>query len=109
MDQSKWMKTFIAECTYDGVVVATALTRYIDRKDIRSKPWEKWKYPARKYAILLSKYLTNTARSRPSIRIIQCKEVVEYRETSLILALFSYSRSFTLQRSSYVGKGWGIK
>jgi hypothetical protein len=25
MDQSKWMKTFIAECTYDGVVVATTL------------------------------------------------------------------------------------
>ncbi|KAL6229437.1 hypothetical protein BDW75DRAFT_235209 [Aspergillus navahoensis] len=32
VDQSMWMKTFIAECTYDGVVVATALARYIDRE-----------------------------------------------------------------------------
>ncbi|KAL2835806.1 hypothetical protein BJX68DRAFT_53282 [Aspergillus pseudodeflectus] len=74
MDQSKWMKTSIAECTYEGVVVATTLTRYIDREDIRSELWEKWKYPARKYTILLSMYLIDTAWSRPSIRIIQCKE-----------------------------------
>ncbi|KAL2833124.1 hypothetical protein BJY01DRAFT_253616 [Aspergillus pseudoustus] len=108
MDQSKWMKIFIAECTYDGVVVPTALARYVDREGIRSELWEKWKYPARKCAIFLSKYLIDTARSRPSIRIIQCKEVVEYGEASLIMAHLSYSRSFTLQRLSYVGKGWGI-
>jgi hypothetical protein len=41
-----WMKTFIAECTYDGVVVATALARYIDREGVRSEFWEKMEVPS---------------------------------------------------------------
>jgi GNAT superfamily N-acetyltransferase len=41
-----WMKTFIAECTYDGVVVATALARYIDREGVRSEFWGKMEVPS---------------------------------------------------------------
>lgn len=47
MEQSMWMKTFVAECTYDGVAVATARARYIDREDIRSEFWKKMEVPSR--------------------------------------------------------------
>ncbi|KAL5046482.1 hypothetical protein BDW71DRAFT_63973 [Aspergillus fruticulosus] len=47
VDWSMWMKTFIAECTYDGVVVATALARYIDQEGIHSEFWEKMELPSK--------------------------------------------------------------
>lgn len=39
MGESKWMKTFVAECTCNGVAVATALARYIHREGMRSEFW----------------------------------------------------------------------
>jgi hypothetical protein len=42
----KWMKNFVAECTCDGVTVATALARYIDRGSIRSRFWEEMEEPS---------------------------------------------------------------
>ncbi|QSS49242.1 hypothetical protein I7I53_09545 [Histoplasma capsulatum var. duboisii H88] len=41
MDQSRWMKNFVVECTCDGGSVATALARYIDREGMRFEFWEK--------------------------------------------------------------------
>jgi hypothetical protein len=41
MNESRWMTNFVAQCTCDGVVVATALARYIHREGIRSEFWEK--------------------------------------------------------------------
>lgn len=32
-----WMKNFVAECTCDGVAIAIALARYIDREGMRSE------------------------------------------------------------------------
>ncbi|PYH42930.1 uncharacterized protein BP01DRAFT_324199 [Aspergillus saccharolyticus JOP 1030-1] len=41
MNESRWITNFVAQCTCDGVVVATALARYIHRKGIRSEFWKK--------------------------------------------------------------------
>lgn len=41
-----WMKNFVAECTCDGVAVATALARYIHREGMRSEFWEKMEEPS---------------------------------------------------------------
>ncbi|KAL4787749.1 hypothetical protein BJX76DRAFT_345427 [Aspergillus varians] len=41
VDQSRWRKKFVAECTCDGVSVATALARYIYREDMHFEFWEK--------------------------------------------------------------------
>lgn len=46
MGESRWMTNFVAECTCDGVVVATALARYISREGIRSEFWEKMEEPS---------------------------------------------------------------
>ncbi|KAJ5098833.1 hypothetical protein N7532_005834 [Penicillium argentinense] len=46
MNKSSWMKNFVAECTCDGVVVATALARYIHRQGMRSEFWEKMEVPS---------------------------------------------------------------
>ncbi|KAF4220079.1 hypothetical protein CNMCM8980_003368 [Aspergillus fumigatiaffinis] len=46
MDESRWMTNFVAECTCDGVVVATALARYIHREGMRSEFWEKMEVPS---------------------------------------------------------------
>lgn len=46
MGEFKWMKNFVAECTCDGVAVATALARYIHRESIRSKFWERMEEPS---------------------------------------------------------------
>jgi hypothetical protein len=46
MNESRWMTNFVAECTCDGVVVATALARYIHREGIRSQFWEKMEVPS---------------------------------------------------------------
>ncbi|THC89575.1 hypothetical protein EYZ11_010984 [Aspergillus tanneri] len=46
MSQSRWMKNFVAECTCDGVVVATALARYIHREGMRNEFWEKMEEPS---------------------------------------------------------------
>jgi hypothetical protein len=46
MDESRWMTNFVAQCTCDGVVVATALARYIHREGIRSEFWEKMEVPS---------------------------------------------------------------
>lgn len=46
MGEFKWMKNFIAECTSDGVVVATALARYIYREGMRSEFWERMEEPS---------------------------------------------------------------
>ncbi|KAJ9297976.1 hypothetical protein DTO271G3_4197 [Paecilomyces variotii] len=46
MGEFKWMKTFVAECTCDGVLVATALARYIHRECMRSEFWEKMEEPS---------------------------------------------------------------
>ncbi|OQD86705.1 hypothetical protein PENANT_c007G03009 [Penicillium antarcticum] len=40
------MKNFVAKCTCDGIVVATALARYIHREKMRSKFWEKMEEPS---------------------------------------------------------------
>nr|XP_001402421.2 hypothetical protein ANI_1_156174 [Aspergillus niger CBS 513.88] len=45
-DKSSWMRNFVAECTCDGVVVATALARYIHREAMRSEFWEKMEVPS---------------------------------------------------------------
>ncbi|KAJ5175296.1 uncharacterized protein N7482_001173 [Penicillium canariense] len=45
-DEFKWMKNFVAECTCDGVAVATALARYIDREGIRPEFWEQMEEPS---------------------------------------------------------------
>jgi hypothetical protein len=37
MNESRWMTNFVAECTCNGVVVATTLARYIHREGIRSQ------------------------------------------------------------------------
>jgi GNAT superfamily N-acetyltransferase len=61
------MKTFIAECTCDGIVVAPALARYIDREGVRSEFWEKMEVPSEdmcdiafqvfdRYGIIKAKY-----------------------------------------------------
>jgi hypothetical protein len=42
----KWLKNFVAECTCDGVVVATALARYIYRERMRYKFWENIEEPS---------------------------------------------------------------
>ncbi|GIJ99534.1 hypothetical protein Aspvir_001667 [Aspergillus viridinutans] len=41
MDQSRWMKNFVAKCTCNGAAVATALARYIQREGMRSEFWER--------------------------------------------------------------------
>ncbi|GAB1217283.1 hypothetical protein ATERTT37_006519 [Aspergillus terreus] len=46
MGESRWMTNFVAECTCDGVVVATALARYIHREGIRPEFWEKLEEPS---------------------------------------------------------------
>ncbi|GES62937.1 zinc knuckle transcription factor [Aspergillus terreus] len=46
MNEFKWMTNFIAECTCDGVVVATALARYIHREGMRSEFWENMEEPS---------------------------------------------------------------
>ncbi|KAL2817181.1 hypothetical protein BJX63DRAFT_419735 [Aspergillus granulosus] len=46
MGDFKWMKNFVAECTCDGVVVATAFARYIHRKGMHSKFWERMEEPS---------------------------------------------------------------
>ncbi|KAF7171079.1 hypothetical protein CNMCM5623_003535 [Aspergillus felis] len=46
MNESRWMTNFVAECTCDGVVVATALARYIHREVMRSEFWEKMEVPS---------------------------------------------------------------
>jgi hypothetical protein len=46
MDESRWMTNFVAQCTCDGVVVATALSRYIHRERMRSEFWEKMEVPS---------------------------------------------------------------
>ncbi|KAF4169680.1 hypothetical protein CNMCM6936_006839 [Aspergillus lentulus] len=46
MDESTWMTNFVAECTCDGVVVATALARYIHREGMSSEFWEKMEEPS---------------------------------------------------------------
>ncbi|GLB09298.1 hypothetical protein AtubIFM57258_005215 [Aspergillus tubingensis] len=43
---SKWMKSFVVKCTCDGVAVASALARYIDREGMRSKFWERMEEPS---------------------------------------------------------------
>ncbi|KAF4181095.1 hypothetical protein CNMCM8060_009741 [Aspergillus lentulus] len=45
-NESGWMTNFVAECTCDGVVVATALARYIHREGMRSEFWEKMEEPS---------------------------------------------------------------
>ncbi|KAJ5373957.1 zinc knuckle transcription factor [Penicillium concentricum] len=42
----KWMKNCVAKCTCDGVVVATALARYIYRESMRSEFWENMEEPS---------------------------------------------------------------
>jgi hypothetical protein len=42
----KWLKNFVAECTCDGVVVATALARYIHRESMRYEFWENMEEPS---------------------------------------------------------------
>ncbi|KAJ5824168.1 hypothetical protein N7447_006508 [Penicillium robsamsonii] len=42
----KWMKNFVAKCTCDGIVVATALARYIYRESMRSEFWENMEEPS---------------------------------------------------------------
>jgi hypothetical protein len=46
MDESRWMTNFVAQCTCDGVVVATALAQYIHQEGIRSEFWEKMEVPS---------------------------------------------------------------
>lgn len=46
MGEFNWMKNFVAECTCDGVAVATALARYIHREGMRSEFWEKMEEPS---------------------------------------------------------------
>lgn len=46
MGEFKWMKNFVAECTCDGVAVATALARYIYREGMRSDFWENMEEPS---------------------------------------------------------------
>ncbi|KAJ5748236.1 uncharacterized protein N7511_009932 [Penicillium nucicola] len=41
-----WMKSFVAECTCDGVDVARAVARYIDRERMRSRFWENMEEPS---------------------------------------------------------------
>jgi hypothetical protein len=40
------MKNFVAERTCDGVAIATALARYIDREGMRSEFWENMEQPS---------------------------------------------------------------
>lgn len=46
MGEFNWMKNFVAECTCDGVAVATALARYIHREGMRSEYWENMEEPS---------------------------------------------------------------
>ncbi|GIC84308.1 uncharacterized protein Aud_000123 [Aspergillus udagawae] len=41
MDQSRWMKTFVTECTCNDAAVAIALAQYIHREGMRFEFWEK--------------------------------------------------------------------
>jgi hypothetical protein len=41
MNDFRWMTNFVAECTCDGVIVATALARYIHREGMRGEFWGK--------------------------------------------------------------------
>ncbi|KAJ6118121.1 hypothetical protein N7471_013998 [Penicillium samsonianum] len=45
MGDFNWIKNFVAECTCDGVIVAHAVARYIDRERMRSRFWENMEEP----------------------------------------------------------------
>jgi hypothetical protein len=66
MDESRWIKKFLAKCTCDGVTVATALAKYIDREGMRLNSGRRWKLLVRKCALWLSKSSIDTGQSRPS-------------------------------------------
>lgn len=66
-DKFRWMKDLVAECTCDGVVVATATARYIQRERMRSGFWEEMEGPSQetcdvafevfdRYGIVKAKY-----------------------------------------------------
>jgi hypothetical protein len=46
MNQSGWLKNFVAECICDGVVVVTALARYIYQEGMHFYFWEKMEVPS---------------------------------------------------------------
>lgn len=93
-DEFRWMKDLVAECTCDGVVVATATARYIQRE--RPDSGKKWKALARKRVMWPLKSLIDMEQSRPSIRTDPFTDVKKLKIERLRDALPLHNAASTL-------------
>jgi hypothetical protein len=107
MNESRWMTNFVAECTCDGVVVATALARYIHREGIRSQFWEKMEVPSEETCNVAFHVFDRYGTVQTKYKDHPVQRGTGVWGTSLIMALFSLLKKFMLQHWNYVGKGWG--
>lgn len=89
MGEFEWMKIFVAECTCDGVVVATDFARYIYREDMRSEFWEKMEEPSEETCDVAFYVFDRYGTVKTKYKDHPAQEELVYGETSLIMALFS--------------------
>lgn len=88
MGEFKWIKNFIAECTCDGVTVASALARYIHREGMRSEFWERMEEPSEETCSVAFHVFDRYGTVQTKCKDYPVQRELVYGETSLIMALF---------------------
>ncbi|KAJ5635063.1 uncharacterized protein N7484_008376 [Penicillium longicatenatum] len=89
MSDFEWMKNFVAECTCDGVVVATALARYIYREGMRSELWERMEEPSKETCDVAFHVFDRYGTVKTKYKDHPVQRGTGVGKTSLIMALFS--------------------